>query len=507
MWTTYLTKKRGMYKALSFINFLAILIAPFINSHLFVVDEGGGTAGEQEKKEAEEKMFKAIETKIKALISDSQKDVYSKKDLDSKVEKLNKEIADKLDSEGMKKLNDSVTSILAKQEELSKSLVDQGIALKKIQEGNVMGVRQNFLQAAKASILKHKDTCLEEITDSNGTRLSLLKYFKSGNKLTPEFEIEDGTSLISKAAVDMLESNIVQNYVSTIRLSELISGVYGTPLTIYPHVLDYFPQRNINKPNMSMLVTYTYVDGAGTKTEGSAGSKSSFLLKTVSFPAFFIDTYIPLSDETLDDIEEVLSEINRLAPDKIKDSLDSKIYADSGNDTSDIMGMFVNGSKCTDFVPATYENSVVGANDIDTIEAMIASCETNKYMPDTVGLNPTDIRNKFNSLKNALNDSVKDNRVVFVNGNLVSICGLRVIRSTAIAANSCFVGAINKVALLGIRKAMSMEIGLNGTDFTERQKTARIGMRVAFGVGDPLGIIYCSNMSSALETIDGSPID
>jgi hypothetical protein len=132
---------------------------------------------------------------------------------------------------------------------------------------------------------------------------------------------------------------------------------------------------------------------------------------------------------------------------------------------------------------------------------MISQCEDSEYSPDTVGLNPVDIRLYINSLKDALDNSIKDNRLVFANGKLVSICGLRVVASKKIAANTCFVGAINQLALLGVRKNLTLEIGLNGSDFVEGQKTARVGMRVAFGVGDPLGIIYCSDMTTDIETI------
>jgi hypothetical protein len=445
---------------------------------------------EEEKKAQQEK--EALLTEIKGIIADSTKDNIKASDVDTKVKAINDRI-EKLPSVEIDSLKAKVDELIKKNADLEKASKVQGEEMAKMKNNGGEPKKLTFIESAKQAILKHKDTCLKEITDTNGTRLSMLDYFKAGNKLSPEFEIEK--------AVDMLESNIVQNYVSTVRLTELVPGVYGTPVTIYPHVLDYFPQRNISKPNLAMLVTYSYSDGAGTKTEGSAGTASSFLLKTVNFPAFFIDTYIPLSDETLDDIDEVLSEINRIVPTKINDALDSKIYADAGNDSTDIRGMFVDTYKCTDFVASTYEDTVVGGNYVDLIEAMIASCETNKYTPDTVGFNPTDVRMKFNSLKNSLDDSVRDNRLVFVNGNLVSICGLRVIKSTAITANTCFVGAIQQVALLGVRQNMTMEIGLNGSDFTERQRTARVGLRVAFGVGDPLGIIYCADMATDKDTI------
>lgn len=50
--------------------------------------------------------------------------------------------------------------------------------------------------------------------------------------------------------------------------------------------------------------------------------------------------------------------------------------------------------------------------------------------------------------------------------------------------------------LIGKGKEMTMEIGYNGTDLTEGQKTVVFKTRVAFAVRDKLGVIY----SAAVNT-------
>lgn len=496
---TLLNKKR--FGAMSYLmGFFMLMFMPVVNA-IHMIDEPGGGNGELDI------AVKALEERVSKLMKDaeSENELKTRKAIEKEVASINKAI-EKLTSEQIDTLAKSIETLKAENEKLRKASEEQGLEMGKLKQGTPGQVeRVSFIQAAKNAILDHKnkDKYIKEVSDTYGQRFSLLDYFKSGGEKTAEFEIKEGTGLISKDAVDMLESGIVGANVNTVRMTELAPGVYGTPLTIYAHVLDYFPARPISRKNLSMLVTYTYWDGADTKTEGSASGKSSFLLKTVDFPSFYIDTHIVLSEETLDDLDEVLSEVNRVAPSKIKEKLDAKVYADAGNDTSDIMGLFVNGSKCTDFdgTVSPYADSVIGANYIDLIEAMVANCESNGYEPDSVGLNATDVRLKFNSLKNELNDSVRDNRVVFTNGVLTSICGLAVRRSSKITTNTCFVGAINQVALLGMRKNLSLEFGYNSTDFTERQITARVGLRAAFGVGDPLGVVYCSAMDTQLDNI------
>jgi len=58
--------------------------------------------------------------------------------------------------------------------------------------------------------------------------------------------------------------------------------------------------------------------------------------------------------------------------------------------------------------------------------------------------------------------------------------------------------------VIGKRKDMTLEIGYNGTDFTEGQKTVMIKVRVAFAVRDKAGVIYSDGLAAALATIDNT---
>jgi hypothetical protein len=496
MWTSHLIKKRGIYKSLMLINMLSFLIAPFMNSHLFAVDGGAGTAGTQEK----EALLAEITGKVTDLITKSMADTANKKDIEKEVASINEKIkALGGDNEIIKQLKEQIDGQKAAIEAMVKASKIQGEELAKMKNGQSLQAQPKSLYGIlEDSIMKYKETFLVEKSDTYGSRLSMLDWFKKGNQKSPEFELKDAAYVL-KDAVDMGLSTVAQNNVPLLRLTTLAPGVFGNPLSIYPHVLDYFPSRPCG-PTLSMLVSYSYTDGSQVQTEGSASGKSSLLLKTVEFPTFRVSTYISMTDKMLDNLPEALSEISRIAPDKIKSKIDSFVYSTAGDDSTSMKGMFA-AAKSTAFVPGDYSTSVANANYIDVIEAMIAQVEANDYQAGVVGFNPKDIRLKFNSLKNQLDDSVKDNRLVFTNGKLTGICGLSVVASPKITANTCFVGAVMNVALLGINKNMTLEIGLNGTDFVEGQKTARIGMDLAFGVGDPLAIIYNSDMASSLGTI------
>ena len=436
--------------------------------------------------EEQKALLQTIEDKVKELLKDTQNEYVKKADVDKKINELNDAVKS-LTSDGMKELKDRLDEMTEKMNETAlsvKSLKEEGVNVKKDEI-------KSFRDVMKAGILAHKEKILAKKNDDYGERWSLKEYLDS-NPRTPSIQLKD--------AVDMLQSSISQNYVDHQRLSTLDPNRVGTPLAVFPHVLEALPSKRISKPYMALLVVYDYTDGSGTKTEGSAPGKSSFLFKTVNFPAFYISTYFTLSDETLDDLEEALDEISIVAPDRIHDSIDGKVLSAAGDDNSDIAGLFT-ANKHTAFDTTTYANFTEGANIIDLIAAMKLQAVVAKYPPDAVIINPTDVQ-KLAALKDAMENSVADRRVAFdAIGNPVSVCGLRIIQSGSITADTLAV-VQTKQLWLGVRKDMTMEIGYNGTDLTEGQKTVIIKIRVAFGVRDKAAVIYSDSIAIDIGIVD-----
>jgi len=440
---------------------------------------------EQEKQALQEK--EALLNEIKSLITDSTKEIVTEKTLNARIEAINKKIEEAFKS------HDEIKTLRESVDKLSEETITNAATIKALNEKPQVNKNEKpkSFKAALMDAIKAHPELIKTKTDDNGQRESLIDYIKS-NQRTPEIDITK--------AVDMLESNIVQSNVANIRLTELDPERVGIPLTVYQHVVDVFPSSQISKPYMSLLVVYDYSDGSGTKTEGSAPTQSSFLLKTVEFKAFDIATYFTLSDETLDDLPEAMDELGMVAPDKILASIDGKILRDGGNGTTDIKGLFIGADTCTDFVASDYSGTVVDANKVDLISKMKLAIRKNKYAANFVGLNSTDIE-EIQTYKDLLNNSIADKRLQFnVNGDLVKICGLSVFENDSITANTCIVGATNKLKI-GIRKGSTMQIGYNGTDFTEGQKTVKVNMRLAFGVRDKAAFQYSADMATDVTTI------
>jgi HK97 family phage major capsid protein len=178
--------------------------------------------------------------------------------------------------------------------------------------------------------------------------------------------------------------------------------------------------------------------------------------------------------------------------------VDSQILGTAGNDSTAIAGLFTS-SKKTAFA-ATWDGLVPAASTVDLIEKMKLQCENNKYRPDAVVINPTDL-SAIGADKDQLDNSKNDRRVVYsAIGEPTFVCGLRVIKSTALTADTLAV-LDSKQVLIGKRKDMTMEIGYDSDDFKVGKKTVNIKVRVAFGVRDAKAVIYSSGIAAAVASL------
>ena len=427
---------------------------------------------------------------IKGLIADSTKENVNKADLDKTIKDLNAKI-EKLSKPEIDSLPEIVNKLIAEQAKLTASVNAMNEASNKKEE-KPMTLKESLIAAA-VEAGKNVPNLLVEREVNGVKKLSIKEYFnKMGNKNTPE--------MVVKVGVDMLQSTIVQSNVNTVGLTRLDPQTVGTPLAVYQHVVDWMPVKPIDGKFMSILVVYDYQDGSGTKTQGSTALKSSFLLKTVEFVSATIGTKFRVSDESLADLPQVMDEIARVAPSKIKDNIDYQILGSAGDDTTTLKGLYA-ASKHTDFASATtYAAKVPNAGKIDVLSMMKDQAETSKYIVDHIIINPLDVR-LLAAEKDQLDNSKIDRRVTFdALGEPLAICGMLIKRNTNQTANTVAVVAKDQLQI-GDRMEMRLEIGYDGNDFTEGYKTIIVNVRLAFAVRDPLAVIYCDALDTAVSLI------
>lgn len=463
-----------------------------------------GITPEQQKERDD--LLKDIKTQTEKALSEIKDGTFTKTEIDNKLKEINEVIAKAaLAPDQLKKLTESIDKLNTEKGELenglktaNEALKVQGSELKKLQDGGIekdKEKRKGLFEMMKDAFVEKQAIFLQEKNDDNGKRLSLKGWFtEKGNSTTGVMKLD------MKAAVNMYESLIAGPNVPLLRLTELDPIRVSIPLAIYPHVLDVFMVKNIARPNMSLMVAYEWFDGVATKPEGDPYAQSSVKFKTVEFPSFVVGTMFQISDETLDDLDEALQEISIVAPDKVNDALDHKVLGAAGDDVTDIAGILT-ANKHFNFDASVYADSIEAANLVDVIEMSVDAVETNRYIPNAIYMNPRALK-ILAAAKNTLDDSRNDRRVAFgAQGQVVGVSGLTILRSPEIAVKA-FITFDNRQPWIGKRKEMTMEIGLNGTDFRQGQKSVRIGIRCAFGVRDKMGICYVADWEVAAAVIN-----
>jgi len=428
----------------------------------------------------------AIKSEFKELVEKSHDGSITKEELDERLNAISKkteEFESAVNDKLSKDLQKTVDELTQKFELEIGALKEEGFNQKP------QSFRDRLAKAFEESgYIEEKDT-------TNGKTKAFTYFNDKEAKSAPPMEI--------KSAVDMTTANIYSTNVeagSPFYTSYELAPVQ-IPLNNDMRAMQVFPVSNITTKYMGIIVENTYVDGSATTAEDTAAGKSSVLFETVEFKVFKINTYFHVPEENLDDVDFLLDELGRLAPDKIMTKLDSKILSASGDGSTDIKGLFVSGNYTAFASATTYADSQEGADIIDVIRKMKLQAEVANYNVNVVGLNPVEI-DRIEGLKD-LNENSKYNRIVKYDnmGNLVSVAGLRVMKNKQITANTCFVADV-RYQKIGIRKDITMQIGLDSDDLTTGMRTIVFGMRAAYGGKDSGSVIYCADVDTAVSDIN-----
>jgi hypothetical protein len=447
-------------------------------------------------KKVNEEAAKAIngfKDEFKALATKAAEGSIKKEDLDKSLNELEKKISESLkDNESIKALADELKAITdeLKQANLEiKNLKDKG---SKNNEKTLKGVGTLLRES-----LEEKEL-LEEVEDpKTGRKSYMIKgYDRSDMRV----------SLSNKAAIDMTTGNTLNPGgtpgVSIGYLTDYKMRDVQINLSMDDHVVAFIPTDPVSDKYMGVLVEYDYTDGTGTKAEGSASSKSSLKFKTEEFKVFPIATHFRVSKEQLADMDRLESKLNRIAPDRIMSQFDEKVLSATGDNSSDIKGMYVSGN-FTAFTAASFESSVEEANVVDLVRKMKLQASLADQDVNAVVLHPSRI-DEIESLKDADKNYLQARGIIYDNdGRLVRIHQLAVIRNKKQGVDRVTV-MWNEAAEIGMREDINFEIGLNGDDLTEGMRTIVFEMRAAFGVGKPAAIIVSSDPDTDIDVIDKS---
>ena len=266
------------------------------------------------------------------------------------------------------------------------------------------------------------------------------------------------------------------------------------------HMVNVLPTDPTTGQYIGVIIESDYVDGTGVTAENTAAGQSSIKFSTKEFKVFDIPTSFKVSLNMLADIDRLVSKLNRIAPDKTLSAFDKRILSATGDNDTDIKGMFVAGN-FTDFDATVYQDTIKKATLLDLVRKMKLQATLDDQDVNAVFLHPSSV-DSVEGFKDADENFLNSRGIVYdKQGNLIRIHGLAVAKNKKIGTNACVV-MWNEAAEIGIREDINFEIGTDGNDLSKRMRTIIFYFRAAFGVGKAAGIIYSDDMTADIAIIN-----
>ncbi len=240
-----------------------------------------------------------------------------------------------------------------------------------------------------------------------------------------------------------------------------------------------------------------YSNGAAAANEGATLGQTDFDMTATSVNVEKIGTYLRISDEMLNDTQQLTSYISNRVPAKLLEVEDDQILGGNGV-APNLLGLYNSGTNFDVSANGAFYQSVDSANEFDVLVAAINQLALSNYKPNYILLNPTDFH-KILLLKDSQSRYLKDQ--VYA-GMQPSFMGVPVIINNEVNSGSFLVGDFNSCQLW-IRENLAVSFHReDGTNIRDGFVTVKCAERIALATYLPLGIIdgVFSTAKTALET-------
>ncbi len=261
-----------------------------------------------------------------------------------------------------------------------------------------------------------------------------------------------------------------------------IVGLPFAPLTI----ADLFPSGQTNSPLIRYLVETLAQNGADTVAEGDLKPESALEFDKVSETLHKIATFLPISDEMLEDWAQTRSYIDARLELFVKQAEEAQLLTGDGEDEN-LVGILNRPG----LAPAVTKGSGVSAaddNSMDAIYRQITRIRVTQFLePDAIAIDPLGWE-KITLSKNSQGAYYANGP--FVGQQPASLWGKKVATTPALAALTALVGAFAQGGQIFRKGTLTLEASNSHADYFRRNMTAiraeeRVGLAIyrpgAFG--------------------------
>lgn len=266
--------------------------------------------------------------------------------------------------------------------------------------------------------------------------------------------------------------------VQSVRLPEPI-----TPGAQQPTVASLMPEGRTSQPAVVYMEETTTTAGAAETAESGAKPEAALAFTQRTLAVSKIAVALPITDEALADIPFIESYINGRLSFFVVQREDSELLVGDGS-SPNIRGI-VNTSGINTQAAAADSNA-------DAILKGIVKAETQGFLPvDAVVMNPTN----WQTMRLSKDDV---GNYLFGPPNMTGadqVFGYRIVRTTAMTANTALAGSFRGGAQLFRRSDLTMSIGWVDQQFTHNQRTILLEERLALVVFRPAAFTKITGLS------------
>ena len=390
---------------------------------------------------------------LKEVAVDKQGELYTDY-ISETIKSLDNAIKDNATKEELEAMRKDINDAAVKNADVTNNILKtQGKAIKEALDKLTVSAPVSESKSIEEQLTENKD---------------ILTRMKAGEKKL---------SFTIKAVGDMGNQTTPSNVTGNVPQAERIPGLNLVP-TREVRFLDVLQTGTIS----SNLVEWVYQsgkEGAAAKTaEGAAKNQIDFDMVVASQRVEKLSAYITITDEMLEDIPFMASEVNGELMRELSKAIETSAFG--GNGTSpNLNGV---NTVATAFAPGIHALKVENPNIVDVLRVgidQIAVAE--QSAPTAIWMNPSDVTTLQLTKSNAT-ENLYATELAIIAGQLM-LDGIPIFKSTLVAADSFLMGDFTK-AHMRTRKGISIEVGMIANNFIDNYKTVLAEFR---------GVVYVKN--------------
>lgn len=389
--------------------------------------------------------------------------------------------------------------------EVSKSAIESAIELKASKEDvDVMkselsdAMNKQFI--ALQTVLKEQGTYLKKIAKSDSIKEVPLNKLLADNKdaltkLKGSTNSADNVKMTLKAVGDMSLGGNTTGQVPQADRNPIIGDIKSRSIKL----MDLVTIGSIGSNLKEWMYVANEEGAAGATGEGLIKNQIDFEILIGSQKVEKITAYITITDEMLDDVDQMQTLINNKLTTALNKALEQGVYNGSG------VSPILSGIKTVTpvFAAGVFAATVDNANEVDVLQVASNQIEISEQdMPTAIMMHPSDVTSLLLT-KMSSTDKRYVERLQMIAGTL-SFDGIPVVKSTLITQGEFLMGDFTK-ASVDFKQGVTIEVGYNADNFVKNYKTIRAEVRAVCYVenNDRTAFVYgvFATAKAALETV------